>query len=61
MCDLFAKLSEQVKIKGGKVDPKKLLPWHFLKMTSLIFCLYNGARQYVQLVLLQNIMVPPAR
>lgn len=39
--DQFAKLYEQVKIKGKIADPKKLLSWHFLKTTYLIFCIYT--------------------
>lgn len=29
------------KPEGEKVNPKKLSPWHFLRTTSLVFCLYT--------------------
>lgn len=40
-CNWFAKLCELVRTGGGRVNPKKLFPWHFLKTTSLVFCLYT--------------------
>lgn len=61
-CDRFAKLCEQVKTRGGKSQPKEAVAMAFSQDNLPRFLpLYTGAREYARSVLLQNIMVPPAR